>query len=93
VIKNFRHKGLGALYHTGDVAGVQPDQAKRLRRILAVIDNASTADDFQGLPGLRLHPLKGRYRGYWSLTVSGNWRVVFRFDGEDAADVTLIDYH
>ena len=45
------------------------------------------------LPGLRLHPLKGNLKGYFSVSVSGNWRVIFRFEGQDAADVDYLDYH
>ena len=45
------------------------------------------------LPGYRLHPLKGRLAGLWSVSISGNWRIVFRFDGNDAHDVDLVDYH
>ena len=45
------------------------------------------------LPGYRLHPLKGELKGFWSVTVRANWRIVFRFEGTDAFDVELIDYH
>ena len=45
------------------------------------------------LPGFRLHQLKGNRTGYWTVQVSGNWRIIFRFDGSDASDVKLIDYH
>lgn len=45
------------------------------------------------LPGFRLHPLKGKLSGYWSVTVSANWRIIFCFEGEDAADVDYVDYH
>lgn len=54
---------------------------------------ASAKPSDMDLPGLRLHPLKGDLKGYYAVEVSGNWRIVFRFDGEDAADVDLIDYH
>lgn len=45
------------------------------------------------LPGFRLHPLKGDLAGYWAVSVSGNWRVIFRFEEGHAAEVDLLDYH
>jgi proteic killer suppression protein len=64
----------------------------RLRLILARLQ-ASTSPGDMALPGLRLHPLKGDLKGYWSVSVSGNWRVIFRFEGEDAYEVDYLDYH
>lgn len=92
VIKSFRHKGLKQLFETGARAGVTPELANRLRRQLDVLNRARTTRDMN-LPGYRLHQLKGNRTGTWSVTVSGNWRVTFRFDGEDAVDVDLEDYH
>ena len=69
-----------------------PDHADKIERILARLDEAASPNDM-GLPGYRLHPLKGRLAGYWSVTVSGNWRIVFRFEDGHATDVDLIDYH
>jgi len=88
VIVSFRHKGLKALYDRGDVSGVRPDHVGRLRRLLHQLDQAELPGDM-GLPGNRLHPLQGNYKGYWSVSVSASWRVIFRFRG---ADVELVDY-
>jgi proteic killer suppression protein len=66
--------------------------ADKLERILARLDEA-TAPGHMDLPGFRLHPLKGDRAGFWSVSVSGNWRVVFRFNGTNIRDVDLIDYH
>ena len=44
-------------------------------------------------PGFRLHPLKGELKGFWAISDTGNWRIIFRFEGTDAEDVELIDYH
>lgn len=88
----FRHKGLGQLYETGDRRRVSPDHADKLTRILARLDVA-TGPNNMDLPGFRFHPLKGDRAGYWAVSVSRNWRVVFRFEGGDATDVDLIDYH
>jgi toxin HigB-1 len=66
---------------------------KRLRLILTVLNELTELKDLEGYPGLRLHPLKGEYKGFWSVSVSGNWRVIFQCDGEDVFDVDYIDYH
>jgi proteic killer suppression protein len=93
MIASFRHRGLRRLYETGDGREVQQDQLKRIRRILSVLDNAKRVDDIDQLPGMRLHPLKGDLAGFWSVSISGNWRIVFRFKAGDAFDVDLVDYH
>lgn len=92
MIGGFRHKGLERLFVDGDARGVSADQVKRLRRILAAL-HASSSPAGMNLPGWRLHPLKGELAGLWAVNVSGNWRVVFRFEGENAVDIDLIDYH
>ncbi len=92
MIQSFRHKGLKLLYGRGDRRKVRADQADKIERILARLDQASEPGNMD-LPGYRLHPLKGDLAGLWSVTVSGNWRIVFRFDGGHAFDVDLIDYH
>jgi toxin HigB-1 len=91
MIAGFRHKGLKRLYDRGDRRGVQAAQADRIERILARLDQAAVPAQMD-LPGFRLHPLKGDLAGLWSVSVSGNWRIVFRFDGADVRDVALIDY-
>ena len=92
VIRTFAHKGLEALFRTGSRAGVQPAHASRLRRQLAQLDVATGPQDM-GLPGWGLHPLKGALAGHWSIWVSGNWRMTFRFEGTDAVLVDYRDYH
>jgi proteic killer suppression protein len=92
MIRSFRHKGLKLLYEKGDRRKVQPEYADKIERILARLEEASETGNMD-LPGFRLHPLKGDLAGFWSVTVSGNWRVVFRFEGGHASDVDLIDYH
>lgn len=92
MIVGFRHKGLKLLYEKGDRRRVSATLADKVERILARLDEA-TGPGGMDLPGYRLHPLKGSLAGFWSVSVSGNWRVVFRFDGADACDVDLIDYH
>jgi proteic killer suppression protein len=93
MIKSFRHKGLQSFFETGSRAGIRPDHAAKLRLILAALHAAESAEDLMPPPGWRLHALQGGYAGHWSLTVSGNWRVIFQFDGHDVALVDYVDYH
>ena len=92
MIVNFRHKGLKLLYEKGDRRRVPPERADKVERILARLDEATEPANMD-LPGYRLHSLKGNLAGYWSVSVSGNWRIIFRFDGAHARDVDLVDYH
>ena len=92
MIRSFRHKGLARFFETGSKAGIQSAHAERLRLILGRLNAAVKAEDM-GLPGLRLHPLKGERKGTWVVWVSGNWRVTFRFVGADAEVVDYEDYH
>ncbi|MCW5752519.1 MAG: type II toxin-antitoxin system RelE/ParE family toxin [Alphaproteobacteria bacterium] len=92
MIVNFRHKGLKLLYEKGDRRRVSADYADKVERILARLDEATEPGDMD-LPGFQLHPLKGNLAEFWSVSVSGNWRIVFRFDGVNACDVDLVDYH
>lgn len=92
MIKNFRRKGLKVFYSTGSTAGIQPGHADRLRLILARLDGSCEPKDMN-LPGLRLHKLKGRLKEFWAVDVSGNMRVIFKFEKQDAIDVDYLDYH
>jgi len=92
MIRSFAHKGLERLFQTGSTAGVQAIHAKRLRQILALLNDALRIEDVNA-PGLRLHPLKGELNGLWAVTVQANWRVTFRFEQGDAHVVDYQDYH
>lgn len=92
MIKSFRHKGLKRFFDTGSVAGIQPHHSKRLRMLLAALDTAFGIEDMD-IPGFRLHPLKGKDRGRWSIWVNGNWRVTFEFIDGDAHVIDYEDYH
>jgi proteic killer suppression protein len=92
MIKHLRHRGLKRLFENDDRRGVSSQHADKIGRILARLDRAATPDDM-ALPGYRLHPLRGNLAGFWSVTVRANWRIIFRFEGTDATDVDLIDYH
>lgn len=92
MIISFRHKGLETLYKTGSTKGVQAAHVAKLNRILGLLDVAASPDDMS-IPSLKLHPLKGELKGYWSVWVNGNWRVTFRFVGADVELVDYQDYH
>jgi toxin HigB-1 len=89
---SYRHKGLKKYAETGSKAGIQPKDADRLRRLLTALNVATRAEDMNA-SGNNLHPLKGDLDGHWSVTVSGNWRVTFAFDGEDVVLLDYQDYH
>ncbi|MGO9486582.1 MAG: type II toxin-antitoxin system RelE/ParE family toxin [Rhodomicrobium sp.] len=92
-IRSIRHKALSLLFHDDERRGLPADQVPRLRRILAALDAASGIEEMKAYPGWRLHALKGDLDGFWSLSVSGNWRLIFRFEDGDVFDVDLVDYH
>ena len=76
----------------GNRRRVPQENIEEIKRILARLDVASKPADMN-IPGFRLHPLKGDLANYWAVNVSGNLRVVFRFEGTNACDVDLLDYH
>ena len=92
VIKSIRHKGLRQFFESGKTAGIQSRHAKRLRLQLVALDTAQSIEDMS-IPGYRLHPMKGKTKGRWSIWVSGNWRLTFKFDGGDVYVLDYEDYH
>lgn len=92
MIKSFRHKGLKRFYWTGSTAGIQANHANKLRMQLAALDTAKSTDDMD-IPGFRLHPLKGKGKGRWSIWVNGNWRITFEFQDGNAYVLDYEDYH
>ncbi len=92
MIRSFKHRGLKRLFERDDRSGIRPDLADTVQEILTVLDDAIALRELD-LPGYRLHSLKGDLKGFWSVTVRANWRIIFRFEGPDARDVELIDYH
>ena len=92
MIISFRHKGLEAFYRTGSTKGIQAAHATKLEMILVMLDAAAKPQELN-LPALRLHSLKGDLKGHWAVSVSGNWRVTFRFVGADVELVNYQDYH
>jgi toxin HigB-1 len=92
MIVSFKHRGLKQFFESGSTRGFQANHAKRIGLILARLSAATSPQDMN-LPGLVLHELLGQRKGTWAVRVSGNWRITFTFDGVDACDVDLEDYH
>jgi len=92
MIQKFKHKGLKRLFESGIISGVDPQHVTRIRKILALLETAETLEDMD-LPGLGLHPLKGNRKGTWAVSVSGNWRIMFKIQNGDTFDINYEDYH
>ena len=93
MIINFTHKGLRELFQRGSTTKLSQEHIKRIIRILGIIHAATEVRDLN-VPGLRLHELKKPpYRGFWSLDVSGNYRIIFRFENGKASDLDYLDTH
>ena len=92
MIGSFRHKGLKDFFETGSMRGISPDLALRIARRLDVVEAAQELGDIDA-HGFNLHRLKGDRHGEWAISVSGNWRITFRFAKGEALDLNLEDYH
>lgn len=92
MIRSFRHKGIERFFLTGSKARIQPHHAAKLHDQLTLL-NAATRPDHMNVPGWKLHPLTGELAAHWAVSVNGNWRLTFRFDGEDVILVDYQDYH
>lgn len=93
MIKRVRHKGLERFFLHGDARGINAQHAPWLRILLTALNAATGPEELRSMPGARLHQLRGDRKGQWAVSVSGNWRLVFEFDGEDATNLDLVDYH
>lgn len=92
MIQNIRHRGLQRYHERGDASRLNPNHIRRLQLILTSLEAATTVEDM-AFPGSGLHRLRGNLEDFWSVRVSGNWRVIFRFENGDAYDVDYLDYH
>ena len=92
MIENFRHRGLKRLYQHNDRSGIGSTMLRKVEEILSILDAAEAISELD-IPGYRLHPPTGPLKGYWSVRVTGNWRIVFRFEDGAAWDVDLVDSH
>ncbi len=91
MIKSFRHKGVERFFFEGTRSGIQTAHAAKLARQLQRL-NASRSPEDMNIPGWKLHQLRGELKGHWSVRVSGNWRLTFTFEGDDAVLVDYQDY-
>lgn len=92
MIVSFRHKGLKLFYEKGDASKLQPQHVAKIRLILTRLD-AAPGPRIMQVPGYHLHPLTGERKGFWSVRIDKNYRILFRFEGENVFDVDYIDYH
>ena len=92
MIRTIRHRGLKRLFEDDDRSKLRPDLVDKIALMLGRLDAAVTVDDMN-VPGFGLHRLTGDLKGFWSVTASRNWRIVFRFEDGDALDVDFLDYH
>ncbi|MEO9168894.1 MAG: type II toxin-antitoxin system RelE/ParE family toxin [Aestuariivirga sp.] len=93
MIGTVRHKALRRLVDEGDGKGLPPEMLSRIKRLLSVLNAADDLKPLETVAGWRLHPLKGDLSGYWSLSVSGNWRLIFKWQNGTANELDLVDYH
>jgi toxin HigB-1 len=93
MIESILHKGLRLLWEKDDPSKLPAMQVEKIRRILTVLDTIKTLDPIKQIPGYKLHALKGNLKGFWAITISGNYRIIFRFDKENVYDIDYIDYH
>ena len=92
MIRRFQHRGLKLLYDKDDRRGVSAEHVEKTARVLAWLD-AVTRPEQLSLPGFGLHRLEGDLKGYWSIAVRDDWRIIFRFDTGNISDVDLVEYH
>ena len=92
MIKSFQHKGLRRFFEDDDGRKLPQDMLARIALILSTLQ-ASQEIEGMDIPSFRLHPLKGELKGFYSVTVRANWRIVFRFEDGQAFDVDFVDYH
>lgn len=93
MIKSIVHKGLKKLWEKDDASKLPAEQVDKIRRILITLNRAKTLDPLRAIPGYKLHQLTGNLKGHWSVTVTGNYRITFRFEDENVYVVDYQDYH
>jgi proteic killer suppression protein len=92
MIESFKHKGLRQLFEDDNPKGLNPEHVRKIRQILGVMHAAQQIADLD-IATFRLHPLTGDLKGFWSVTLRANWRIIFRFEDGRAFGVDLVDYH
>jgi len=92
MIKTIKHKGLQKFFEKGEPSKINQNHRKRLKLLLTLLQSAKKIEDLN-FPGSNLHKLSGNYKGFWSITISGNWRIIFKFEEGNIYDVDYLDYH
>jgi len=94
-LKSFRHKGLKQFYEANMAKGIPGSMLRKLKHQLFALETADSLMELEKFPGWRLHPLRGDLNGFWSMTVTGNWRLIFQYDARtnSASEIDLTDYH
>ena len=93
MIVSFRNKGLKRPFESGDRSKLQQDMVERIERVLTILHSATSVEEIAAVQNLRLHQLQGNLKGFWSVTVRANWRIVFTMNGDEIGDVDFVDYH
>ena len=93
MIESISHKGLRLYWERGDPSKLPTEQIEKIRRILEALDTAKTLSPLKAIPGFKLHALSGSLKGFWSIWVTGNYRIILRFENENVFDVDYLDYH
>ncbi|TFF40077.1 type II toxin-antitoxin system RelE/ParE family toxin [Mucilaginibacter psychrotolerans] len=93
MIASISHKGLRLLWEKNNPAILPSEQIDKIKRVLSALDTAKNLDPIKAIPGYRLHLLSGELKGFWSVTITGNYRIIFRFEDENAFDIDYVDYH
>jgi toxin HigB-1 len=93
MIETIAHKGLRLFWENEDPTKLPPMQLEKIRRILSSLNVIKTVDPLKKIPGYKLHLLKGNFDGFWAVNVTGNYRIIFRFEEENVYDIDYIDYH
>lgn len=93
MIVTIKHKGVKLLWEKDDQSKLPAMQVGKIRRILTVLDTIKTLEPLKQIPGYKLHSLGGKFKGFWSITITGNYRIIFRFDNENVFDIDYLDYH
>ena len=93
MIESITHKGLRLFWERNDPSKLPPEQVPKISRILIALDTSKTLNPLKAIPGYKLHALDGKLKGFWSVWVTGNYRIIFRFEQENVFDVNYIDYH
>jgi proteic killer suppression protein len=92
MIVSINHKGLRLYYEEGKGTKLPSEQLAKIRRIFDMLDAVTSEEDIKRL-GLNVHPLKGEFAGFWALSVTGNYRLIFSFHNGDVHDIDYLDYH